>query len=339
MTMKFFRIFLLMALAAFAALSCKKDEETEVEYMDGSIRLDFPTYVQPGYSQTFKLEDIMTVTRPDGGEVGYYYTDPFSGERDTLRTEAGEVLRDSFEIVVEDTLANLTLSATAYGGDYVNTTGSKTFTVVKPGFDDDCSITGFSISEDDPTFTDERDGKTYYYTTIGDARWMRQNLAWEGAGAPFKDCEAMTPIFGRYYTWEEAQSACPDGWRLPADEDWAAVAEIYGDTSTPGADYDGLAGDLMEDLYFNGTRMWEYWREVDVTNAARLSVMPVGYASVEAGSHEFDAVYEYASFWTADETGGFGVCRYIVTGQDIVYYGNMSKTDFACSVRCVSDEL
>ena len=196
MTMKFFRIFLLTALAAFAALSCKKDEETEVEYMDGSIRLDFPTYVQPGYSQTFKLEDIMTVTRPDGGEVGYYYTDPFSGERDTLRTEAGEVLRDSFEIVVEDTLANLTLSATAYGGDYVNTTGSKTFTVVKPGFDDDCSITGFSISEDDPTFTDERDGKTYYYTTVGDARWMRQNLAWEGAGAPFKDCEAMTPIFG-----------------------------------------------------------------------------------------------------------------------------------------------
>ena len=168
---------------------------------------------------------------------------------------------------------------------------------------------------------------------------MRQNLAWEGAGAPFKDCEAMTPIFGRYYTWEEAQSACPDGWRLPADEDWAAVAEIYGDTSVPGADYEGLAGDMMEDLYFNGTRMWEYWREVDVTNAARLSVMPVGYASVEAGSHEFDAVYEYASFWTADETGGFGVCRYIVTGQDIVYYGNMSKTDFACSVRCVSDEL
>ena len=39
MTMKFFRIFLLTALAAFAALSCKKDEETEVEYMDGSIRL------------------------------------------------------------------------------------------------------------------------------------------------------------------------------------------------------------------------------------------------------------------------------------------------------------
>ena len=144
MTMKFLRIFLLTALAAFAALSCKKDEETEVEYMVGSIRLDFPTYVQPGYSQTFKLEDIMTVTRPDGGEVGYYYTDPFSGERDTLRTETGEVLRDSFEIVVEDTLANLTLSATAYGGDYVNTTGSKTFTVVKPGFDDDCSITGFS---------------------------------------------------------------------------------------------------------------------------------------------------------------------------------------------------
>ena len=25
---------------------------------------------------------------------------------------------------------------------------------------------------------------------------------------------------GNLYTWEEALAACPEGWRLPTDEDW-----------------------------------------------------------------------------------------------------------------------
>lgn len=335
--MKLLRIPFLVAFAALAVLSCKKDEETEVKYMDGSIKLDFPTYVQPGYAKSFNLDTLKTVTRGDGGKVGYFFTAPVTGIKDTLLTEDGTVLLQEYEYEVADSLGNFTLTLTAFGGDYVNTSGSKSFTVVKSGVDGNGSITGFGIGAEDRTFTDQRDGKVYYTSVIGDTEWMRQNLAWEGAGKPFQDCDAMSDIFGRYYDWEEAQTACPDGWRLASDEDWGKVAEKYGDTSVPGSDYEGLAGDLLENLYFNGTRMWEYWREVNVTNAAGLSVMPVGYASVEDGEYDFNYVYEYAAFWTSDEYGGNGVLRYIVAGYDTVYWGALPKTDFGFSVRCVRD--
>ena len=95
--------------------------------------------------------------------------------------------------------------------------------------------------------------------------------------------------------------------------------------------------ELMGDLYFNGAKMWEYWREVKITDELRLSVMPVGYGRVEDNSCVFDGLYTYAAFWTADEADGQGVCRYIYQDKDILYRGLMPKTDFAASVRCVKE--
>lgn len=336
--MKLLKISFAVAIAAFAVLSCKKDDETEVKYMDGSIKLDFPAYVQPGYAKAFNIDTLQTVTRGDGGKVGYFFTLPVTGIKDTLMTEDGTVLIREYEYEVADSLGTFTLMLTAFGGDYLNTSGSRNFTVVKSGLDGKGSITGFGIQPGDATFTDPRDGQVYYTVTIGNTEWMRQNLAWAGAGRPYEDCEAMSDIFGRYYDWEEAQSACPDGWRLATDEDWAEVAGLYGDTSEPGTNYEGLAGDLLENLYFNGTRMWEYWREVNVTNASRLSIMPAGYATIEGDDYKFGNVYEYAAFWTGDAVGeNDGLVRYIVSGYDTVYCGLMPKSDLGFSVRCVRD--
>ena len=340
--MKFWKISFLLASTAVMTLSCKKDDgEVNVKYMEGSINLDVPAFVLPGYTQTFPLDDLMTVTRDDGGEVGYYVTDPFTEDKDTLRTSEGQVLKDEYVLTVADDaeLGDYTLTVTSYGGGYVGRTGTADFTVVRPGLNGESSLTGFDIQPSDLTFYDARDGRNYYYTILDDTRWMRQNLAWEGAGQPCGNSDAMSDIFGRYYTWEEAQTACPEGWRLPSDEDWAKLAELYAEGGEPGTDFTGLAGDLMENVYFNGTRMWEYWSEVDVTNAARLSVLPVGYAVIEDGEYEFSPLYEYAAFWTSDENNGSGVFRYIVERYDIVYYGEMSKTDVAFPVRCVSDVL
>ena len=55
------------------------------------------------------------------------------------------------------------------------------------------------------------------------------------------------------------------------------------------------------------------------------------------GAYDFDGLYSYAAFWTADEADGLGVCRYIFHNKDVVYRGRMSKTDFAATVRCVRD--
>ena len=206
------------------------------------------------------------------------------------------------------------------------------YSVVLPGLDGNGSITKFDKKGSEPV-TDGRDGKEYYVTDNEGLTWMRQNLAWEGAGVTYLDCVALNDLFGRYYTWEEAQTACPEGWRLPSDADWTALAGA----AAAEQDLPGLAGRVMGDIYFNGTKMWEYWREVKITDQLGLSAIPVGYATVSGKDYTFDGLYAYAAFWTADEADGLGVCRYLFHKQDVVFRGLMSKTEFAASVRCVRD--
>ena len=334
--MKLSRYFLLAVLALAAALQgCKEKEDAEYKYLDGNLSLPLPLYVEPGFSKAFLIDTLMVMSRDDKGTIGYYVFDSGTGVYDTLVTADGKFRHHDFVVAAPDAITSRTVSLTAFtetGSEYYNSTVSSTYTVVRPGLDGKGSITRFEPGESD-IFTDARDGRKYYVLDGGKLRWMRFNLCWEGAGVPYMDCAAMNDIFGRYYTWEEAQTACPEGWRLPTDAEWTALDP----SAEAGKDIAGLAGKVMGDLYFNGTKMWEYWREVKITDQLGISAMPAGYAKAVDGSYSFDGLYTYAAFWTADESDGLGVCRYIFHNKDIVYRGRLSKTDFAASVRCVAD--
>lgn len=315
---------------------CKKEEETTYENLSGSLRLSLPEYVEPGYTKTFMIDTMMTVSRSDHGPVGYLFIDPDTSVADTMVTAAGVVKKHYYTFTAANTTASQTLTFQAFTDEddhYYGTTAKVTFTIVRPGVGSGASISNFDTGSLLKPFVDPRDGRSYYYTVIGDKIWMRQNLAWTGAGKPFHLCEAMTDVFGRFYTWEEAKNACPEGWHLPADAEWTAMMT----GAKPGKDLPGLAGRVMGDLYFNGTKMWEYWREVPISDELLLSAMPVGYATIGEGEYAFDGLYTYAAFWTADEEDGLAVCRYIYHSKDIVYRSKMSKTEFAASVRCVID--
>ena len=332
--MKLFRCLLPVALVLAGALSqgCKKETDPEYSSLTGALSLSMPAYVEPGYTKTFMIDTLMRVSRPDGGTVGYRFYDSYTGKYDTLVTASGQILKHHYTFTAGEKLDSHTLSLTAFVPDgvyYYSTSAYCTYVIVKPGMTPDSSITGFEVST--YSLTDPRDSKSYYIIKAGDRDWMRQNLAWEGAGKPFMSCSAMTDVFGRYYTWEEAQTACPPGWHLPSDADWTALKE----GATAGRDIPALAGEVMGDLYFNGTKMWEYWRDVKITDKHKLSMIPVGYATVADKDYDFQGIYSYAAFWTSDESDGMGVCGYIYQDKDIVYRGRASKTDFAASVRCV----
>lgn len=336
--MKMYRWLVPAALLLGFALTtgCKKEEDESSEALDGSLRLSLPEYVEPGYTKTFMVDTMMTVTRSDHGTIGYRFVDPDTGVADTLVTADGVIKKHHYTFTAANKTASQTLSFEAFtpaDSPYYGTTAKAPFTIVRPGVGSGASISNFDTKDSMLPAVDPRDGRSYYWTTVGGAVWMRQNLAWTGAGKPFHLCDAMTDVFGRFYTWEEAQTACPEGWHLPSDAEWTSMMT----GAQPGKDLPGLAGRVMADLYFNGTKMWEYWREVPITDEFRLSVMPVGYATLGEGEYYFDGLYTYAAFWTADEEDGLGVCRYIFHNKDIVYRGKMSKTEFAASVRCIID--
>jgi uncharacterized protein (TIGR02145 family) len=82
----------------------------------------------------------------------------------------------------------------------------------------------------DGRFKDSRDGKYYKFADIGNTRWMAENLNYgnETLGQCSWDDDDDCSAFGRYYSFEEAQSVCPDGWSLPSKDDFAELVEEVG---------------------------------------------------------------------------------------------------------------
>ena len=99
-------------------------------------------------------------------------------------------------------------------------------------------------------YTDARDGNTYQWVRLGKQEWMASNLKYgtlyyeneydgplaDGYGDPRQviahglgfDFEVDFNEHGNLYTWEEALAACPEGWRLPTDEDWQNLETTLG---------------------------------------------------------------------------------------------------------------
>ena len=69
-------------------------------------------------------------------------------------------------------------------------------------------------------FTDQRDGQTYYFETIGEKTWLSENMNYETPNSWYYENDpANGDIYGRLYTWDDAQLACPAGWHLPTDNE------------------------------------------------------------------------------------------------------------------------
>ena len=114
------------------------------------------------------------------------------------------------------------------------------------------------------TMTDN-DGNEYHWVRIGNLDWMAENMI---GGKPFyeytylylgyyqyptvqfamdEERDAYWENYGNVYTYEQALENCPDGWRLPTQDDWL---ELFGGRDTTelmkktATSYDSLHNDL-----------------------------------------------------------------------------------------------
>lgn len=340
-----FKKLMIVAVAVMAALSfqaCKKnksdDKYTASPTIPGTLRFDAPVFVAKG--------DVLNLVprglQADTIDVGYYWTaSPLTKTKDTTKFVTDpRTMTGAYKLTVRDTICTATLTCTAFAKGYSNKSYSRTITVVDPSMNGSILFDGIEINA--RKFKDERDGKSYFYKKIGDREWFSRNLAWKGAGLSFQNCEVMDAIYGRYYTWTEAQTACPEGWRVPSDEDWfslAQAAEYKGETKD--GSFMGIAGALMVNAYFNNTRMWEYCPEVKITNKAGFSAIPTGYGT-KASSDSFTGDFEYAVYWSSESVAtegeeSTGVYRMIYWQKPDVIRAAVDKTNFIAPVRCVRD--
>ena len=313
MNLKVKRVFWILfaaALATAAIAGCKKDDETEtIPYLHGSVRFNCPTHVRPGYTGSATASGA---TAPDGSKVSYYWTSTWN-----------KYVYDTTTVydikMPTDTIGTFSLTCYAYAKGFNNISSTQYIVVVDDNLGK--TITKSEISETDEHFTDPRDGTDYYTTTANGLTWMRNNLAYEGVGIPFKEAKAMRKIYGHYYNWDEAQTACPEGWRLPTAAEWEGLSKD--------------SGALMVDAYFNGERMWEFWPSVKITNSTKMCVLPCGFA-IAASYNSFKGEFDYATFWTADSVDGDSATyKYIHVKQPGIYSGTGDKKSFLASVRCV----
>ncbi len=127
------------------------------------------------------------------------------------------------------------------------------------------------------SFTDPRDGRTYRTVEINGLVWMAENLNFDvGEGCWFYDDDPKNgEKYGRLYTWEAAQRACPPGWRLPKKGEWEELIKSFGEAEEAyraligggSSGFDALPGGWRgPDGYFNRIGIYgNYWSATEVS--------------------------------------------------------------------------
>jgi uncharacterized protein (TIGR02145 family) len=167
----------------------------------------------------------------------------------------------------------------------------------------------------------DNDGNTYTSKVMLDGkRWMTQNLKTKITGSYcFDDKQANCDRYGRWYTWEAAMQACDmlgDGWRLPTNDEWRAMAKQY--------------GGVYENAGATGKAAYQ----------SLLIGGDSGFNALLGGNRESDGKYArfdaHGFYWSATEQGS-GAAWFLNFGKgsQALYFQDGGEKSRAWSVRCI----
>ena len=194
----------------------------------------------------------------------------------------------------------------------------------------------FLLTSCSESFTDSRDGQSYDVVKIDGLTWMAENLNFETAGSfcpegDSRNCKRL----GRLYSWAEARSVCPDGWRLPTKEDFeslvAATSEDAAQSLSP-----SLAQSPSHSRAGAALKARDGWfKKGNGSDALGFRALPAGYRSADG---KFDGIGGYAYFWSATEDAenreSNAFYLFLSFSSDAASINAFAKEDYR-SVRCV----
>lgn len=338
-----FRTAITLALASLTIIcvGCKEKEE-EITYLKfiGQPTFSMPSFLEVGKQVSLSPEAVSRAEddkSTDGLGCRWSISDD-SFQPDTVRRESDPASKPyDFTFTVPDSLETITLTCTVFADGYTSATASASAIVVRTAGPLP-SLQGVDFPSGTKSFTDSRDLRSYNYISVDGTDWMAENLAWKGAGYSYFRSELMDKVFGRYYTWGEAKTACPSGWTLPTNADFLALNNAFAKDGSAEAfkTFPTGAGQHMANAYFNYQRLWDYWPDVTPVNKSGFSVLPLGYVTLVDGNADYLDMFTYGMFWTDDELDtDKAYFRSFFMKYDYIICETGYKEHMAMNVRCV----
>jgi len=166
------------------------------------------------------------------------------------------------------------------------------------------------------------EGTEYQTTKIGTLTWTTVNYA--GPGGVNYDASNSKPEYGKYYSMAElGEITLPEGWRIPTDADYTALAEFYGVT---------IPGSISQSDAIKSLTSTTRWKHVQGLNTSGFNAYPGGY--IFGTSDPMDG--DIAEFWTNQgHTLSIQEAGANQNSLRIAFYDSSNSPDFRFNVRFV----
>ena len=181
-------------------------------------------------------------------------------------------------------------------------------------------VTPCQIDKFDEEMTDSRDGQVYGVVNINGTYWMAENLNYKTDDSwCYDDDPDLGEIYGRLYTSDAARQACPDGWRLPTDEEWVEMIKYFDP-------------DYVDTLY--SARSTIAFDRLTTCSNNGFNAQMGGY---RYGNHRYSQMGHVGYYWSGTDIGpGYTRFYWFESQFRWLWRGTMSEPK-GYSCRCIKD--
>lgn len=229
---------------------------------------------------------------------------------------------------------NINGSFTLEGEELLGGMNSITWTVEDNSGNTATCALDVKVYNHETDFIDYRDNSFYTWIQIDTQMWMAENMNYYLPENSFlyDDNENNSFHFGRLYTYNGTQEACPEGWRVPSDNDWKNLELFI-----------GIPIEEIDLMYeWRGTSEGDDLKSTDLWEECQYGLDTYGFNAKPAGYmgyiNGYMQIFEKATFWTNTvyDNSNSRIVRTFMDCNSAIHR-SVSSTENALSLRCIKD--